>query len=111
MSSAQQPANPIASAAEPAAASLTSPNQALPQAPAVPTQMPQMMPMHGKTLPAKHPFFKQVGLSAKGTISSPTDQLMSPATQKIEAKRKHLMMNIKPKFLGDKLKDIPDAPQ
>ncbi|KAI8828608.1 hypothetical protein HDU78_004065 [Chytriomyces hyalinus] len=78
----------------------------------------RMQPMHSvpsvaskqSSLPAKHPFFKQ-GHVSMGPISSPTDQLMSPATQKIEAKRKHLLMNIKPKFFGDKLKEAADAPQ
>ncbi|KAJ3025720.1 UNVERIFIED_CONTAM: hypothetical protein HDU68_006770 [Siphonaria sp. JEL0065] len=56
-------------------------------------QQPTVEQMPIRSLPAKHPFFKQHGLGgAKGSISSPTDQLMSPATQKIEAKRKHLMM-------------------
>ncbi|KAJ3104212.1 hypothetical protein HDU97_009467 [Phlyctochytrium planicorne] len=34
---------------------------------------------------------------------SPTDQFMSPATQKVEAKRKHLLNTIQPKFLTDEL--------
>ncbi|KAJ3074411.1 hypothetical protein HDU98_011288 [Podochytrium sp. JEL0797] len=52
-------------------------------------------------LPAKHPFFKQGG--GKGAFLSPTDQIQSPATKKIESKRKHLMTGIKPKNLGAKL--------
>ncbi|KAI9354545.1 hypothetical protein DFJ73DRAFT_826860 [Zopfochytrium polystomum] len=60
-------------------------------------------------LPAKHPFFRNARSSA---IKSPTDQVMSPATQKIEAKRKHLMGGIKPKFLGNSLREsmTPDSP-
>ncbi|ORY53113.1 hypothetical protein BCR33DRAFT_711471 [Rhizoclosmatium globosum] len=101
-----------ATAAE-GAASVAQPQQQQPPQQQQQQQQPQPVldQMPTRSLPAKHPFFKQAGVGAKGSISSPTDQLMSPATQKIEAKRKHLMMNIKPKFLSEKLKESSNGPQ
>ncbi|KAJ3287839.1 hypothetical protein HK104_008431 [Borealophlyctis nickersoniae] len=37
-----------------------------------------------------------------GGFKSPTDNLMSPATQKVEAKRKQHLSNIKPQFLASR---------
>ncbi|RKO89056.1 hypothetical protein BDK51DRAFT_16144, partial [Blyttiomyces helicus] len=38
-------------------------------------------------------------------LRSPTDNLMSPATQKVEAKRNHLLKNIKPQSLSSRFSD------
>ncbi|KAI8821501.1 uncharacterized protein EV422DRAFT_528335 [Fimicolochytrium jonesii] len=47
---------------------------------------------------AKHPLgkFQKSG----SQFRSPTDNLMSPATKKVEAKRNHLLTKIKPKSLA-----------
>ncbi|KAJ3085163.1 hypothetical protein HK102_000254 [Quaeritorhiza haematococci] len=37
---------------------------------------------------------------------SPTDNMMSPCSQKIEQKRKHLLQTIKPKSLTDKFSAV-----
>ncbi|KAI8842582.1 hypothetical protein BC829DRAFT_401584 [Chytridium lagenaria] len=58
----------------------------------------------GMKFPPKHHLLKKT----MGGIQSPTDQVMSPATQKVEAKRKHLLHQIKPKFLGDQFATAND---
>ncbi|KAJ3332246.1 hypothetical protein HDU76_000837 [Blyttiomyces sp. JEL0837] len=67
--------------------------------PIAPAAEPQIRPPFAM----KNPLLRKAFSNASTT--SPTDQVMSPATQKIEAKRKHLLMNIKPKFLGEALKE------
>ncbi|TPX68727.1 hypothetical protein SpCBS45565_g02886 [Spizellomyces sp. 'palustris'] len=52
--------------------------------------------------PSKHPLGK---FQKAGQFRSPTDNLMSPATQKVEAKRNHLLNKIKPKSLAGRLSD------
>ncbi|KAJ3045292.1 hypothetical protein HDV00_011164 [Rhizophlyctis rosea] len=51
-----------------------------------------------RPLPGKGP----LGRFQTGSFKSPTDNLMSPATQKVEAKRKQHLANIKPKSLADR---------
>ncbi|KAJ3298753.1 hypothetical protein HK104_010318 [Borealophlyctis nickersoniae] len=59
------------------------------QRPAIPNYMGGKGPL-GK--------FQQAG----GGFKSPTDNIMSPATQKVEAKRKQHLSNVKPQLLADR---------
>ncbi|KAJ3186288.1 hypothetical protein HDU85_007728 [Gaertneriomyces sp. JEL0708] len=52
---------------------------------------------------SKHPLGKFHSMG--GQFRSPTDNMMSPATKKVEAKRSHLLNKIKPKSLADKLSE------
>ncbi|KAI9101972.1 hypothetical protein DFS34DRAFT_684053 [Phlyctochytrium arcticum] len=42
-------------------------------------------------------------------LKSPTDNIQSPASQKIEAKRGHLLSRIKPKSLTSQLAEVQNA--
>ncbi|KAJ1548108.1 hypothetical protein HK405_004202 [Cladochytrium tenue] len=108
----KQDASGPAAAAEPTEPACVPPpaaerNSAVPSAPTKP--LPPFDGVRGG-LPAKHPFLRKA--ASKGTITSPTDQFMSPASQKIEAKRKHLMGGIKPKLLANALREsiTPGSP-
>ncbi|KAJ3179135.1 hypothetical protein HDU87_003092 [Geranomyces variabilis] len=74
-------------------------------APAAPAKAGPPKPV----FPSKHPLgkFQKTG----GQFRSPTDNLMSPATKKVEAKRNHLLSKIKPKSLASDLSAAAESEQ
>ncbi|KAI9026282.1 hypothetical protein DFJ74DRAFT_663776 [Hyaloraphidium curvatum] len=56
---------------------------------------PKMMPLHHK-----HPLAKVQQKKGDGTFMSPTDNMMSPTTQKLMTKKKNFLQNVKPKSLS-----------
>ncbi|KAJ3164789.1 hypothetical protein HDU88_005001 [Geranomyces variabilis] len=81
------------------------PQDAAPTAPAAPAKAGPPKPV----FPSKHPLgkFQKTG----GHFRSPTDNLMSPATKKVEAKRNHLLSKIKPKSLASDLSAAAESEQ
>ncbi|TPX60905.1 hypothetical protein PhCBS80983_g01421 [Powellomyces hirtus] len=77
-------------------------------------QQQQQGPQESKGIPkpqfsSKHPLgkFQKSG----GQFRSPTDNLMSPATKKVEAKRNHLLSKIKPRSLAGDLSAAAEEEQ